>query len=1234
MAPEKIQQIPNIPDQIVDAVNRNTLAVFIGAGVSRTLGCDGWDKLSKCLIKRCIETKNSDGIACLLEQDAGALEEYDNKKKITICRQIFYENGCKADFIDEIERSLRADPDKLKTRDIYEELLGFRALFITTNVDEHFDTRFTPPRIAYQPRDFTKDLDRNKLYHIHGKISEPASMVFTIPEYLTRYNTPEFQNFLTSIFAGYTVLFIGYGLGEYEVLDFLMGKYRPGDKIELKHYILKGLAPEKEAMIPFEEYYYNSMGITVIPYIEDDAYGRLYDVIEAWNQKINQTTRYLYESFSILDESTKNPTDKGIEEALQIIQNDTPQRRHLFRLLESAANPQPWLKALYDSGYLYPDRNPRPQKAKGKTGYYRVPYWEVLGFLENVAARNLKVPSEENTQLILKILEDIISYRTETGERIDNHYTDASMVTVIFSLPLDRITNAHYEFIRAALKTSWDTIHIATAIEEVGLPRFIEQKEKKHLLKLIEIIFEYHHQADERVFEEYTSRIDPYTIGEILKDKTKEIANICGHEAAEVALRKIHEITKQDSNQFDHIWIPAIEKEEFFDRFDVLIIGFIKIILEDTDPESLQESIDGLLHEEHPIFKRIAIHTINHHYDTLQEIFWDLDYNPIAEYQLEHGVRKLFCDRCVSFSQEEITRVTRWICSIPAVYSSRDPAHRDLHSACVRKWWLSTIEGTGDPEVRKLYDRYNAICPMDVHPLESAPETVSFIGDQSPIAKEDLLRMTVSGIVQYLCSYTGEPGFKGLSSIGLARVFEDCVATDPERFYSILEERLDLPSMYLSPLLRGFANAGEGGTILDWILILDYILYLVDSEEFWNEETRNAKYGFNPGAVIAIGDLITEGINPDEYISRPELRSKTERILTILADRTKPQLEGADDVTIPWMVTPQSALFNAMISYSLRIASISERETGFRWVSSIKDQFSKRLNLPSKRTIEFSVVLGMNLPRLYYLDEGWVRGNLDEIFLQDNEDHWRSAFRGYIHYARGYRRCYGLLRDHGDYSRAIQAFDDDRDIQTPLIADIVRGYLNGEEDLFDSGSLISELIRHNNPEQATTIIKAMWYFNKKSTLRAEMKEKVKPLWEMLISRYTTGEIDPDKNNVLADLFDWVSLFDEIDEDIYEWLKISAAHVRYGRGGIHFFDNLLEHVVKTPEKVAELILIHADAGNHFSYKKSKLQEIVDVLYRLGQKEKADRICTSYLAAGYDYLRDIYARNNYLSGSSSG
>ncbi|MBF0539272.1 MAG: hypothetical protein HQL03_13570 [Nitrospirae bacterium] len=52
-----IEPIPDLPVEIIDAVDNGTLAVFIGAGVSRLVGCLGWDELAKNLVERCCERK-------------------------------------------------------------------------------------------------------------------------------------------------------------------------------------------------------------------------------------------------------------------------------------------------------------------------------------------------------------------------------------------------------------------------------------------------------------------------------------------------------------------------------------------------------------------------------------------------------------------------------------------------------------------------------------------------------------------------------------------------------------------------------------------------------------------------------------------------------------------------------------------------------------------------------------------------------------------------------------------------------------------------------------------------------------------------------------------------------------------------------------------------------------------------------------------------------------------------
>jgi hypothetical protein len=50
-------------------------------------------------------------------------------------------------------------------------------------------------------------------------------------------------------------------------------------------------------------------------------------------------------------------------------------------------------------------------------------------------------------------------------------------------------------------------------------------------------------------------------------------------------------------------------------------------MLEAADPKEIEPIVKDMLVEEHDIFKRLAYHLTNHHYDTLSPLLWSvLDY--------------------------------------------------------------------------------------------------------------------------------------------------------------------------------------------------------------------------------------------------------------------------------------------------------------------------------------------------------------------------------------------------------------------------------------------------------------------------------------------------------------------------------------------------------------------------------------------------------------------------------
>ncbi|WP_231551348.1 SIR2 family protein [Methanobacterium sp. SMA-27] len=310
--------VPELPQVIIDAINNKNLAIFMGAGVSQLVGCDGWRKLAENLVLKCFNTKKNDEESFINENQKEVLlksisKSKDFKKVISICYDILKKEDENL-FFEELEMSLKKDK-KIESPNIYTEIydmlhggLGeISGLYITTNADEHFDEFFNKEskEIIFNPDDFfNPDIGQIKLYHIHGTISHRESLVFTVNQYLERYNPEkEYINVLKEIFERYVILFIGYGLGEFEVIDFLFTKLGLGkrnqNQIELKNFLLKGYLESEENDLEFDNMYYNNLGITVLGYLKIDEkdYEQLYNVIKAWNEEISDIHSRAYDSF-------------------------------------------------------------------------------------------------------------------------------------------------------------------------------------------------------------------------------------------------------------------------------------------------------------------------------------------------------------------------------------------------------------------------------------------------------------------------------------------------------------------------------------------------------------------------------------------------------------------------------------------------------------------------------------------------------------------------------------------------------------------------------------------------------------------------------------------------------------------------------------------------------------------------------------------------------------------------
>lgn len=310
----EIKEMPSLLPEIKEAAENKKLAIFIGAGISRFLDCTSWSVLANNLTKRC----EKEGLMNHFERETFAKMD-DMKKVITICNQILKNDNR---FMEEMKRAfndgiaqkyknqdlegeeLKVYKDKLK---IYKDLFSLDGLFITTNADRHIDHLFISSNIIYKKCDFnSSNIKNSQLYKIHGSIVDKDSLVFTVDQYIDQYINPDFSKFLADIFAQYVVLFVGYGLNEFELLDYMFKSTRGNSR---KHFFLKDYFKHEVKIYEFEQMYFEKLGVTLIPYSKNEkGFNQVKEIVSSWVNEMKDQTIVLQNNFDEIDDALENPS--------------------------------------------------------------------------------------------------------------------------------------------------------------------------------------------------------------------------------------------------------------------------------------------------------------------------------------------------------------------------------------------------------------------------------------------------------------------------------------------------------------------------------------------------------------------------------------------------------------------------------------------------------------------------------------------------------------------------------------------------------------------------------------------------------------------------------------------------------------------------------------------------------------------------------------------------------------
>jgi hypothetical protein len=121
-------------------------------------------------------------------------------------------------------------------------------------------------------------------------------MILTTQDYVRHYANDRYAGgagkennvltFLDFLFRQRNVLFVGYGLDELEILEYVIGRARlteePG-RTELRHFLLQGFFSHESELANRLTPYYRECGIELIPFLRDN---------QDWDQLIEVLTEF------------------------------------------------------------------------------------------------------------------------------------------------------------------------------------------------------------------------------------------------------------------------------------------------------------------------------------------------------------------------------------------------------------------------------------------------------------------------------------------------------------------------------------------------------------------------------------------------------------------------------------------------------------------------------------------------------------------------------------------------------------------------------------------------------------------------------------------------------------------------------------------------------------------------------------------------------------------------------
>ncbi|MFQ3675017.1 MAG: hypothetical protein SNJ64_00545 [Endomicrobiia bacterium] len=814
-----------------------------------------------------------------------------------------------------------------------------------------------------------------------------------------------------------------------------------------------------------------------------------------------------------------------------------------------------WFYPLKEKGCFLPQKAPGPKPAEQK-GYFTIPRWNVLPYLEKVS-QQVNIPGNEKyADELLTIIKEVSNYKDASGQHIDNYHTWYYFVKILCNLPTEKITDEIIGLIPVWLESKFDNTLPACEILERLLPKFLDSDNTKDLQKaekIVDIVTQikwvpkYTEQQKKEIKEKYKHIFDkpeeqrteeekvtiaffrleeeePKTIIDTywLKESfiNKKIASKVGEKCSENVifnlankLKNIFEKRHQsDKLDLSYIWFRSLfaTPSHIYNAEEIIALILRDILASKAikNIEITKEIINKFLSEEYkyPLFRRLILFVIGTQWRTYKDIFWrmldeDKDGNFFNDPHYEAEVYTILEKYINQFSQEEKEKIRNIIEEKVPQKPHPEEKYRKFYSAYHKQKWYSAVKS--DEYFKPLYEKYRNITGEEEE-ISFRESEVRVGPGPSPLGKEIILKMSNKELAEYLKTFKTVDFWKGPTIGGLADVLKSAVQEKPEKFIDDLNPFLKTGYLYIYKILLGIRDAWEKKKIIDWGELFNFIKEYISPEDFWNDkyqiesDDRKANHLW---VVGMIGELIIQGTQDDARAFSEEHFQIAQEILFSILDGIlleKEKILNEQPVREDFVGYALNSSFGkiteALFMLALRIKRTEEKSQRKQPVSWEINIRDKYDVLLNNKIIESYVWLGIYLPYFYRLDKVWTQNKVRSIDIAKGQL-WEAFMVGYLSGGRVYDELYELMRPH--YEKAIGYPFKEKHSDDQLVQHICIGYLRGIEDIDDNKSLFKKLLDKWNASQIKEMIGFFWI------QKRDYEEK--PV-KSVVSKYKNGKV--------------------------------------------------------------------------------------------------------------------------------